>query len=381
MLLKRLAEVSLPDIQTLCDNKVLEGRFIDFKAEPIGGSDRDKREFLADVSAFANASGGDVVLGVKTEDGAAHEICGIVLDDPDKEKQRLSNIVRDGLEPRVAGVDIAWLQIEEKRGILVIRAPRSWSAPHRVTFLKDMNFYVRNSAGKSPMSVDELRQAFNSGRDLVDRLRAFRADRVEAIVTKDLPVDLKDGAKLALHIVPLSAIADPLDLEFRQGSPDIIPPLRISSSYSWQHTLEGYLTFTTPEPSGSYSLMFRDGAVEGVAGIDPNQLGLEVSLLAFERLVLDGWKRFRVFADAFGVEPPVYVFATLVDVLGLAPTSSYVGFENATRARKNLIMLPEVVIGVDRYSYKPELLFKRLFDTAANAFGLSGSQSYNAGGG
>jgi len=379
MLLKRLADVGLPDIQTLCDNKVLEGRFIDFKADPIGGSDRDKREFLADVSAFANASGGDLVLGVQTKDGVAQAVCGIVLDDPDKEKLRLGNIVRDGLEPRVSAPDMIWLPIEGSRGVMVVRAPRSWSAPHRVTFLRDMNFYVRNAAGKNPMSVDELRQAFNSGRDLVDRLRKFRADRIAAIVAKDLPVSLRDGPKLALHIVPLSAVVDRLDLEFRQGAPGIIPPLR-NDAHRWQHTLEGFVTYTMPEPSRSYSLMFRDGAVEGVAGIDPNQSGRELSLHAFERLVLNGWNNFRAFADAFGVEPPVYVFTTLVDVLGLAPAfqSLQSGFENPAAARSNVIMLPEAVIGVERYSERREVLFKRTFDIAGNAFGLSGSPFYNA---
>ena len=73
MLLKNLADVSLQDIQTLCDDQALESRFLDFKAEPIGGSDRDKREFLADVCAFANASGGDLILGVMTKDGAPED--------------------------------------------------------------------------------------------------------------------------------------------------------------------------------------------------------------------------------------------------------------------------------------------------------------------
>jgi len=179
MLLKRLAEVRLSDITALCDNAVLESRFIDFKAEAIGGGDKDKREFLADVSAFANASGGDIVLGMRTKDGAAHEVCGIVLDDPDKEKLRLGDIVRFGLEPRPSGVDVIWLPIEAKCGVMVIRVPRSWTAPHRVTFLRDMNFYARNAAGRHPMNVDELRFAFNSSREFVQRLRDFRGQRIQ----------------------------------------------------------------------------------------------------------------------------------------------------------------------------------------------------------
>ena len=44
-------DVTLQDVEALCDNRVIEGRFLDFKADKIGSADRDKREFLADVTA------------------------------------------------------------------------------------------------------------------------------------------------------------------------------------------------------------------------------------------------------------------------------------------------------------------------------------------
>ena len=232
----------------------------------------------------------------------------------------------------------------------MIRVPRSWSAPHRVTFLKDMNFYVRNAAGKNPMSIDELRQTFNSSRDLGERLRTFRAERVEAIVTKDLPVTLRDGPKLALHVVPLSAVADPLDLQFQEGAAGIVPPLR-NNSHSWQHTIEGLATYTMPEPSRSYSLMFRNGALEGVAEL-PLADG-HLLLEAVDKLVLGGWKTFRAFANGFEVEPPVYVFATLIDVKGLAPRVDAFGGETPVPARKSVLILPETTVGVDRFAKSP----------------------------
>lgn len=69
MLLKNLSDISIQDVQTLCDDKVLESRFLDFKAKAIGRGDSDKRDFLTDVCAFANAAGGDLLLGVKTRKG------------------------------------------------------------------------------------------------------------------------------------------------------------------------------------------------------------------------------------------------------------------------------------------------------------------------
>src|SRR5882762_2903052 len=41
-----------------------EGLYIDYKSETYGGNDDQRREFLADVSSFANASGGDLVIGM-----------------------------------------------------------------------------------------------------------------------------------------------------------------------------------------------------------------------------------------------------------------------------------------------------------------------------
>jgi len=154
MLGTNLSDIS--DIHRLRDNRVLERRFLDFKERAIGSGDGEKREFLKDICAFANTSGGYLVLGMRTKDGAADEVCGIDLPDPDKEKQRLTHLVRDGLEPRLSGLDLVWLPTVGTCGVMVVRVARSWLAPHRVTFLKDMNFYVRNPARKHPMGVNEL---------------------------------------------------------------------------------------------------------------------------------------------------------------------------------------------------------------------------------
>jgi Putative DNA-binding domain len=230
MLPNALDHVVIADLQALCENRVLEGRFLQFKTDAIGARDGEKREFLADVSAFANASGGDLILGIRTKNGAAEEVCGIDLVDPDKEKLRLVSIVRDGLEPRLVGMDIAWLKIEGTRGVMVIRVPRSWSGPHRVTFLRDMNFFIRNPGGRHSMSVDELRLHFLAGREMAERIRAFRDSRIEAINFKDLPFALRDGPIVAVHFVPLSAVADPMDLQFECGDPNNMQPLRPGSS-------------------------------------------------------------------------------------------------------------------------------------------------------
>lgn len=58
-----LDSVEESDLQELIDNQVPEGKTIEYKEALPGNSDGDKKEFLADVSSFANAAGGDLIFG------------------------------------------------------------------------------------------------------------------------------------------------------------------------------------------------------------------------------------------------------------------------------------------------------------------------------
>ena len=56
--------ITKADIEALVANAVAEGRALEYKQQLPGNGDEDKKEFLADVSSFANAGGGDIVFGV-----------------------------------------------------------------------------------------------------------------------------------------------------------------------------------------------------------------------------------------------------------------------------------------------------------------------------
>lgn len=123
MIAKHLDDISLNDLEALKDNGVAEGHFLDFKAIGVGPSHEDRREFLADVSSFANASGGDIIFGVAETGGIANDVSGFALADPDKEELRLKNLVRDGLEPRLTNVGIRWLPKDQTVGMLLVSSP------------------------------------------------------------------------------------------------------------------------------------------------------------------------------------------------------------------------------------------------------------------
>jgi predicted HTH transcriptional regulator len=85
-----LSRITINDFQNLVVNQVREGKTIDYKRDLIGNNDASKKEFLADVSSFANTIGGDLIIGIEEAAGVPAAINGVSPPDMDKEIQRLT---------------------------------------------------------------------------------------------------------------------------------------------------------------------------------------------------------------------------------------------------------------------------------------------------
>jgi hypothetical protein len=231
------------------------------------------------------------------------------------------------------------------------------------------------------MNVDELRRAFTLSESIAERVRKFREVRIETIQAGNGPLPLQDGVKMTLHILPLTAFVDPLDLQFDPVQPGIISPFG-SSGHNFQYTLEGFATYSGLEGSSetvrTYTLMFRTGAVEVAAsipgGIDHNGKRL-LNLIGIESFVVQGWQRYMTFAKFFGVEAPFYVFLSMLNIKGFEPQVSFFISPSPVPSRRDSILFPEVEVASDRVTVEPAVIFTRLFDTLANAFGLMRSSN------
>jgi predicted HTH transcriptional regulator len=203
MIPKAIHDIGLDDLRALIEGGVAEGKTIEYKREMPSGADSGTVPFLASVSSFANTSGGDFLIGVETDEGLPKAFPGVEAASVDKEKLRLEQILANGLEPRLPRVDIHPVQVGDGRHVLVVRAPRSWVAPHRVR--KNDKFYGRNSAGKYPLDVGELRTAFTLSETIAERVRNFRAERIARIYGRETPIPLHDGGCMVFHLLPLAA--------------------------------------------------------------------------------------------------------------------------------------------------------------------------------
>ncbi|MEH2303471.1 MAG: RNA-binding domain-containing protein, partial [Nostoc sp.] len=104
MINKQFDLIDKIDIDALIYNGVAEKRTLEYKEKLPGNSDDDKKEFLADISSFANASGGDIIYGIQEQRDSNNKTTGIPeaangvgAINSDAEIRRLENIIRDGV--------------------------------------------------------------------------------------------------------------------------------------------------------------------------------------------------------------------------------------------------------------------------------------------
>lgn len=378
MLPANLDDISLATIDALVANGLREGRTLDFKRDAVGGKDDDKREFLADISAFANTAGGDLLLGVEESAGEAIAVPGVTLPDPDAEIRRLDSILRAGLEPRLPRVDFRWLAAGS-RGCLLVRVPRSFAAPHRVVFRDHGKFYGRNSGGKYPLDVAELRSAFLSANSAIQEIRRFRRERLALIEADEGAMPINMTAKLVFHIVPLSAFTTGAEIVIDPNR-SLLPPLTSGSGFNTRHMLEGFATYVgredTPETISSYTLLFRSGIVEAVSSVGhSNQEGSFVSASSVEWPLLSYYGHYTGALEKLGVEPPFYLFVSLLGVKGHSLATARFSFGLRTKLRQDALLLPEAV--VTDAAAPVEHLLRSTFDLFWNAFGFPRSFSFD----
>ena len=383
MIEKDISQITEADLQALIDDSVPESKTIEYKQALPGNSDSEKKEFLADVSSFANASGGDIAYGI-TEDrdtGKPELLQGLTIENVDQEILRLENLIRSGIEPRLPSVTIRQIPLSNARVALIIRALKSWSSPHCVSFADHYKFYSRGNTGKYRLDVNELRAAFGLSETAIERLRKFRIDRISRILAGETPIPFYDNAKIVLHLIPLISFnpAQSYSLGDITSHPDRLPPI-YCSSWSSRHNLDGFLTYGKDQTGKSYSYvqLFRNGIIEAVEGLllEPHNGELSIPSIAYEEELSKSLSVYLSILRTLCVTLPVLIFLGLLQVKGY---SMAVGSRFPTADRicidRDILLLPEIVL--DSYEVRAEKVLRPSFDSVWNACGFSRSFNYN----
>jgi hypothetical protein len=380
MIQKQLEKIGLSDLERLL-GVAREGKMLEFKQVMPAKSDREVIQFLAAVSAFANSTGGDLLIGIAADEGIAQSLTGIPLVGFDDEKLRLEQLLADNLEPRLPIVGFHSVPCGSGNHVLVVRVQRSWLAPHRV--LKNDKFYGRNSAGKYPLDVAELRNAFVLREAVSERIRAFRSDRLAKITAGDTPCQLRPSTSMVLHVVPIPSFGDRRLINVAEelsARPVTVPVPLGSQGTGHGVNLDGVFLYSGPSMAEShgYGLLFRDGAIEGVKQLSILNDGTPyIAGAIFEQDVLSTLKIYAKTCEQLEAGLPLFVGLSFCNAKGcvLRAASSGAWTTNRVTIKNEVVVLPECI--VESADADLPRLLKPVFDVVWNGFGYMRSEKYD----
>ncbi len=364
------------DLLDLIETKTSEGKDIDFKLLLPGKADGDRREFLYDVSSFANTLGGYLVFGMEESEGAATALHGLPDINPDEEIRRLEEMARDGIRPPIPGIQTAAVRLAVGSTAIVMSIPKSWNPPHQVTYQKSFRFYARDTNGKYQLDVDELRSVFVQSEGIAERMQQFRVNRISKIVAGDTLTTLPQGARVITHLLPLSAFGRVADVDLRLfgRDPRLFVPLTAGISYS-RFNADGFAAWSEV----AYAQAFRSGCLEVVSvysGPDQSKNPQQfLPSVAFESRIFAQLKSGKEMLQSLSIGCPVVAMVSFVGIKGwrmrLSPayaTSPHDVFD------RDPLLLSEILIETfDRPSVAEA---RPIVDAVWNAAGWPGSPHY-----
>lgn len=177
---------------------------LDFKQSTY--ADKDKREWLKDVTAFANTRGGRIIIGVnEDEHGQASSAIGIQVESLDKEIHKLQSWLREHTDPDVSGaVRITPETDEEGRKFLIIDIQESESGPHRIEVKSEKHtrhVYIRKGRDNVPASMFEIRNMILDSERTPNLISNFIKERQNSLEGSNPQGDVS-YPYVAFHLCP-----------------------------------------------------------------------------------------------------------------------------------------------------------------------------------
>ncbi|PZO44583.1 MAG: hypothetical protein DCF19_02220 [Pseudanabaena frigida] len=375
MINKSFPEIVLDDIERLIENGIAESKTIEYKRELPNNSDEAKKEFLADVSSFANSEGGDILFGIEAENGNPTKLSNLHIADNDKARLQYESIIRDGIAPRIK-FDIKIIDINNTK-VLLIRIYKSWNKPHRVEYKNTHKFYSRHSAGKYLLDIEDLRNAFLSSNQITEKIRAFINIRNQAILDNEGIQPLEGKGKIAFYIIPIDSLISDRRINVFNLKTDLFPPY--CNRWNSRINLEGYVNYSKGNGGYCYSYVqiYRSGIIEAVFSLSERQDGKQlIPSKTYEKEIINSTKKYLEILKSLEIFPPIVFGLSFINIrgynLGVDINSEDI------RYTKDILHLPETII--NEYSDEIDRLLRDTFDSVWNAFGFEKSFNYDENG-
>ena len=271
---KYVDKIEQAEIERLVQNQVSENKSLDYKRELNIDSDKDKKEFLFDITSLYNSEGGCLIYGIEEakdqngqNTGIPEKIVGLPANNMDKLFQKIEDVVRSNTEPSINSLALKTIDINGDL-ILIIGVSKGLGLPAMVTFKQTNKFYRRRNTGKYSVDVYELNQMFMQHQVLKERAEHFRQDRIDKVISQKVFPNLNTIGSFFIHIVPFTFLSDNLIDFTKADSMNLSTVMKPMYTTGWDHmhNLDGYATFSTShnrQEIDGYDQVMRAGLITG----------------------------------------------------------------------------------------------------------------------
>ncbi|MEK5277970.1 MULTISPECIES: AlbA family DNA-binding domain-containing protein [Paenibacillus] len=367
------------DIERLIQNKVMESRVLDYKQTMPKPNDAGKREILADITAMANTDGGLLIFGIQEaqEDGKnagyPDKIIGVTAPDGtdlnvEQSKQWLDSVIRDGIEPRISGIEFQDI-ICDTKVVFIINIPRCLQSPYMVKFSGDSKFYARSNTGKYQMDVRQIREAFSLTDHWRNSSEDFRKKRIEMYPENAIGISASEST-LLLQVLPLGE-RELIDIKGKAKQITNLLPAISATGWSSDYNLDGIVK-RSADGSGSYIQIFRNGGMEASELLNfaekDSDGKWQLSLGLITTLCMKYLHYYLKFAGHYQIDPPFAVYINIINMSGSYIKTGIRGKVPFANGR-NQVLLPGVYI--DDMSVNIDQALRSSFDMIYQSCGLS----------
>ncbi len=214
---REIKELNEKGLKDFLEKKIQEGYYLDYKRGLSGKSDKEQyREFLKDVTGFANAHGGQIIIGAEEpSENLSIESQLVGVQQGDKLAMSLERVASSSIDPRIAGLQVKFIPLSNGNCAIVVHIPPSLGRPHMVNHDGHRTFYIRHTESTNPMSTHEIRESVFASASAEARAKEYLG-RME----KDVREYVMQGAPVfllqAMPIMPFEQPWDVLDKKIRE---------------------------------------------------------------------------------------------------------------------------------------------------------------------
>lgn len=345
MLVENLNDANEATLLRLKAEAARETQTLDFKGIPH--KTNEKAELAKDICAFANADGGDIVIGVSSKNYVANGIVPITSEAFDALERRYLETINSWVEPRLS-VRLVPIPLTAGGYAAVVRVAPSINGPHWIRLTEEQRrFVIRNGAKTDDMTHEQVRAAFDRTATLADRATAFIDERYRKIP----PATLKSGQvapMFVVHLVPISGLAGRFSADIQAAHRDkLLLQFNDWNTLRREFNYEGLRGMSTinslDQRLHGYLQLFRNGSFEAMRRVDmDSDAGVEecaIHALSISKFCREAVTRVFDLSIQIGLQGPAILRCAL---LSMQSRGFVIDHTTPPKSTRRVCVLPEV---------------------------------------